>query len=51
MANPYNTQPTPPSWQPMPPPASRPAPKWARKRFVLPALALTLFLGVGIGAA
>ncbi|MET7455387.1 excalibur calcium-binding domain-containing protein [Streptomyces sp. NPDC005574] len=25
-------------------------PKWARKRFVLPALAVALFVGVGIGA-
>ncbi|MGW1538711.1 excalibur calcium-binding domain-containing protein [Streptomyces sp. NPDC002309] len=32
------------------PPAVRPAPGWARKRYVLPALALVLFLGVGIGA-
>ncbi|MFJ1971211.1 excalibur calcium-binding domain-containing protein [Streptomyces sp. NPDC087903] len=26
------------------------APKWARKRYVLPALAVALFAGVGIGA-
>ncbi|MCX4700923.1 excalibur calcium-binding domain-containing protein [Streptomyces sp. NBC_01373] len=34
----------------MPPTASGPAPKWARKRYVLPALALALFIGVGIGS-
>lgn len=39
MTNPYTT-----------PSASGPAPKWARKRYVLPALALALFVGVGIGA-
>ncbi|GGW81166.1 hypothetical protein GCM10010383_06340 [Streptomyces lomondensis] len=45
MANPYtNPYPGPPVPQP-----SRPAPRWARKRYVLPALALGLFLGVGIG--
>jgi hypothetical protein len=39
MANPYTA----------PPAASGPTPKWARKRYVLPALALALFIGVGIG--
>jgi hypothetical protein len=29
----------------------RHAPKWARKRFVLPALGLVFFLGIGAGAA
>ncbi|MEV6960285.1 excalibur calcium-binding domain-containing protein [Streptomyces sp. NPDC051207] len=29
----------------------RPAPKWARKRYVLPALGLVFFLGIGAGAA
>lgn len=32
------------------PPAVRPAPGWARKRYALPALVLVLLLGVGIGA-
>ncbi|MFI9610721.1 excalibur calcium-binding domain-containing protein [Streptomyces sp. NPDC052023] len=40
MTNPY-----------MPPPAVRPAPGWARKRYLLPALALIFLLGTGIGAA
>ncbi|MFH9661158.1 excalibur calcium-binding domain-containing protein [Streptomyces sp. NPDC017248] len=39
MTNPYTT-----------PPAPR-SPRWARKRYLLPALGLTLFAGVGIGAA
>ncbi|MFD7407945.1 excalibur calcium-binding domain-containing protein [Streptomyces sp. NPDC059866] len=38
MTNPYTTTP-------------RPAPKWARKRYVLPALGLTFFLGIGAGAS
>lgn len=41
MTNPYGT----------PPDTSRPAPKWARKRYVLPAIGVALFMGVGIGAA
>ncbi|MFF1441201.1 excalibur calcium-binding domain-containing protein [Streptomyces sp. NPDC058295] len=40
MSNPYTTAPT-----------QNPAPRWARKRYVLPALALALFLGMGIGGA
>ncbi|UPZ27596.1 excalibur calcium-binding domain-containing protein [Streptomyces sp. LRE541] len=43
MAYPY----TPP---PPPMPPSRTAPKWARKRFVLPALGLAFFIGIGAGA-
>ncbi len=46
MTNPYH-HPT----QPMGPTASGPAPKWARKRYVLPALALALFIGMGIGGS
>ncbi|GAB2843145.1 hypothetical protein GCM10027074_07090 [Streptomyces deserti] len=42
MTNPYIAP-------PMPQPA-RPAPRWARKRYVLPALGLALFIGVAIGA-
>ncbi|MGP4083876.1 excalibur calcium-binding domain-containing protein [Streptomyces sp. KR55] len=41
MTNPYTT--------PTPPPL-RPAPRWARKRYVLPALALAFFLGIGAGS-
>ena len=33
-----------------PPAAPRTVPKWARKRFVLPALALAFFIGIGAGA-
>ncbi|WP_062649403.1 excalibur calcium-binding domain-containing protein [Streptomyces maremycinicus] len=40
MSNPYTTAPT-----------RNPGPRWARKRYVLPALALALFIGVGIGGA
>ncbi|MFI9241660.1 excalibur calcium-binding domain-containing protein [Streptomyces sp. NPDC053086] len=43
MTNPYTTPPV--------PPAPRTAPRWARKRYVLPALGLALFVGVAIGAA
>lgn len=32
-----------------PPAASGPTPRWARKRYVLPAIAFALFIGVGIG--
>ncbi|GAB2751874.1 hypothetical protein GCM10027072_56560 [Streptomyces bullii] len=42
MTNPYTAPPVP---QP-----TRPAPRWARKRYLLPALGLALFIGVGIGA-
>lgn len=38
MTNPYNA------------PAVRPAPRWARKRFVLPALGLAFFLGIAAGS-
>ena len=41
MTNPYTTPPAP---QP-----GRPTPRWARKRYVLPALGLALFIGAGIG--
>ena len=41
MTNPYTTTP--------PAPGPR-APRWARKRYVLPALALALLAGMGIGA-
>ncbi|MET9496487.1 hypothetical protein [Streptomyces sp. NPDC006552] len=44
MAHPYI--PAPP-----PGPPTRPAPKWARKRIVLPALGVAVLLGAGIGAA
>jgi len=40
MTNPYTTPPAAPA---------RSAPGWARKRFVLPALAVALFIGVAIG--
>ncbi|MFF5531537.1 excalibur calcium-binding domain-containing protein [Streptomyces cinerochromogenes] len=43
MTNPYTSPPVPQT--------SRPAPRWARKRYVLPALGLALFVGVGIGGA
>ncbi|GHA71834.1 hypothetical protein GCM10010372_83440 [Streptomyces tauricus] len=42
MNSPYITPPAP---QP-----SRTAPRWARKRYVLPALGLAFFLGIGAGA-
>ncbi|WP_328498838.1 excalibur calcium-binding domain-containing protein [Streptomyces sp. NBC_00414] len=42
MSSPYTTPPAP---QP-----SRTAPRWARKRYVLPALGLAFFLGIGAGA-
>ncbi|MFK0172271.1 excalibur calcium-binding domain-containing protein [Streptomyces sp. NPDC090306] len=38
MTNPYNA------------PTVRPAPRWARKRFVLPALGLAFFLGIAAGS-
>lgn len=44
-ANPYQTQPMP---QAQPP---RRTPRWARKRIVLPALAVTGLIGIGIGSA
>ncbi|MHA5048206.1 excalibur calcium-binding domain-containing protein [Streptomyces sp. SD15] len=40
MANAYNTPPTTPN---------RTAPRWARKRYVVPTLVIALFTGVGIG--
>jgi hypothetical protein len=43
MTNPYTTPPT--------PPAARTAPRWARKRYVLPALALAFFIGIGAGGS
>ncbi|MGW4541466.1 excalibur calcium-binding domain-containing protein [Streptomyces chartreusis] len=45
MTNPYTTAPMPPQ------PPLRPAPKWARKRYVLPALSLAFFIGIGAGGA
>ncbi|MEV8596097.1 excalibur calcium-binding domain-containing protein [Streptomyces sp. NPDC052012] len=39
------------SYMPPPPIPGRPAPKWARKRYVLPALGLAFFLGIGAGAS
>lgn len=45
MTNPYTSAPMPPQSPP------RPAPKWARKRYVLPALALALFIGIAAGGA
>ncbi|MXM62068.1 hypothetical protein GR925_01025 [Streptomyces sp. HUCO-GS316] len=44
MTNPYTTP-------PMPPSVSGPAPKWARKRYVLPALAPAFMTGIGAGAS
>jgi hypothetical protein len=43
MTSPYTTP-------PMPQPA-RPAPKWARKRYVLPAIGFAFFIGIGAGAS
>ncbi|WP_420032208.1 hypothetical protein ACN2WE_04940 [Streptomyces sp. cg28] len=42
-----------PPGPPVPGPGFQPptGPKWAKKRFVIPALVLTLFIGIGIGAA
>ena len=40
MTNPYTA-----------PPASGPAPRWARKRYVLPALCLALALGASVGGS
>jgi len=45
MTNPYTAPPASPSN-----PAQRPAPRWARKRYALPALALAFFVGLGAGA-
>jgi hypothetical protein len=42
MTNPYTAPPVPQS--------SRPAPRWARKRYLLPALGLAFFLGTVAGA-
>ncbi|MER5530475.1 MmpS family transport accessory protein [Streptomyces sp. NPDC002677] len=54
----YNQPPPsgPSGWGHIPPPPQMPpqpagSPKWARKRFVIPAAVLVLFLGVGIGAS
>ncbi|MEU5088164.1 DUF3761 domain-containing protein [Streptomyces sp. NPDC021356] len=44
-------QPQPPFQPPPGPPSTRPAPKWARKRFVLPALGLAFIIGVGSAGA
>lgn len=38
MANPYPA-----------PPAARPAPKWARKRFIIPGVGLAFFIGLAAG--
>jgi hypothetical protein len=49
MSNPYNTSGSVPS-APIPGPApDRQGPRWARKRFVLPAIGLAFVLGLGIG--
>ncbi|MGW6733003.1 excalibur calcium-binding domain-containing protein [Streptomyces sp. NPDC055013] len=45
MTSPYTSAPMPPQ------PPFRPAPKWARKRYALPALGLAFFLGIGAGAS
>ncbi|MGX5209657.1 excalibur calcium-binding domain-containing protein [Streptomyces violaceus] len=51
MANPYTGPHNNPYPGPPPIPGSgRPAPRWARKRYVLPALGLALFIGAAIGA-
>jgi hypothetical protein len=44
MTNPYTPAPVPPT-------VSRSAPKWARKRYLLPALGLAFFVGIGAGAS
>ncbi|MFE9286733.1 hypothetical protein [Streptomyces olivaceus] len=44
-------QPPYPGQPPVPPGPQRGGPKWARKRYVIPAAVLTLFVGVGIGSA
>ncbi|MFE2040452.1 hypothetical protein ACFXAZ_05860 [Streptomyces sp. NPDC059477] len=41
----------PPAQPPLPPGPQSGGPKWARKRYVIPAAILTLFIGVGIGNA
>jgi hypothetical protein len=46
MTHPYATPPIPPAPRP-----DRPAPRWARKRYVLPALALAFFIGAAIGTS
>lgn len=49
MSNPYNTSGNVPP-APIPSPApDRQGPRWARKRFVLPAIGLAFFLGLGLG--
>ncbi|MER5936825.1 excalibur calcium-binding domain-containing protein [Streptomyces sp. NPDC001928] len=47
MTNPYTTPPMPGQ----PGQSVRPGPKWARKRYVLPALGLAFFVGLGAGGA
>lgn len=44
-------QPPFPGPPPMPPQPPSAGPKWARKRILIPAAVLTLFVGVGIGSA
>ncbi|MFF5963139.1 excalibur calcium-binding domain-containing protein [Streptomyces collinus] len=50
MSNPYSGPHNSPYPAPPTPQPGRPAPRWARKRYVLPALGLALFLGAAIGA-
>ncbi|WP_373432358.1 excalibur calcium-binding domain-containing protein [Streptomyces afghaniensis] len=51
MTNPYTGPNAHPYPMPPAPQSARPAPRWARKRYVLPALGLAWFIGVGIGAS
>ncbi|MFF8871104.1 excalibur calcium-binding domain-containing protein [Streptomyces massasporeus] len=51
MTNPYTGPHNGPHPAPPLPQPGGPAPRWARKRYVLPALGLALFIGAGIGAS
>ncbi|MEU1199903.1 excalibur calcium-binding domain-containing protein [Streptomyces sp. NPDC005813] len=49
MTNPYTTPQPPNAPPPDATPAGRTVPRWARKRYVLPALALAFFIGIAAG--